>query len=287
MIRSQIDEDLAALTRHACERLALPRIAAVVLPEKMLSESEANAKHDKFGLVVLEDGSAGFFYRLLDVDTDKVAHYRRLATGSAGKQITDTLQDLGSDDIFVRGIALGAINASTTATYSKTGFEPPVQTKAEITKTANPNVPQKIGMVGYFAQQARQLVEQGNQLAVLELNEQFAQHTDKLEVTSNPQILKGCDVIYCTASTLINNTLESLLEIFDPETKVELVGPTAGCFPDPLFSRGVDCVGGSVVIDTETAIERVRAGKPWLESARKYSLTKANYPGYDALLTTS
>ena len=68
MIRSQIDEDLVALTRDACARLALPRIAAVVLPEKMLSESEANAKHDKFGLVVLEDGSAGFFYRLLQVE---------------------------------------------------------------------------------------------------------------------------------------------------------------------------------------------------------------------------
>ena len=282
MTRSRLDNDLSALTRDACARFALPHIAEVVLPEKMLSESEANAKHDKFGLVVLEDGSAGFFYRLLQVEADKVEHYRSLARGTAGKQITDTLHDLGSGDLFTRGIALGAINASTAATFSKTGFELPAKTRAR-----NIDTPQKIGMVGFFAQQARQLAQQGNTLAILELNEQLAQSTNNMEVTSNPLILKDCDVIYCTASTLINNTLEPLLETFQPETTVELIGPTAGCYPDPLFSRGIDSVGGSAVVDTERAIECVRAGRPWLESVRKYSLSKETYPGHSALFITS
>jgi len=280
--RSRLDNDLAALTRDACKRLDLPSIAAVVLPEKMLSESEADAKHDKFGMVVLEDGSAGFFYRLLQVEADKVEHYRNLAAGTAGKQITDTLHDLGSDDLFTRGIALGAINASTAAAFSKTGFKLPGKIRSKHTEST-----QKIGMVGFFSQQAQQLVQQGNTLAVLELNEQLAQSTNHMEVTSNPQVLKDCDVIYCTASTLINNTLEPLLETFQPETKVELIGPTAGCYPDPLFSRGVDSVGGSAVVDTERAIECVRAGRPWLESVRKYSLSKDTYPGHKALFTTN
>jgi len=280
--RSRLDNDLAALTRDACKRLDLPSIAAVVLPEKMLSESEADAKHDKFGMVVLEDGSAGFFYRLLQVEADKVEHYRNLAAGTAGKQITDTLHDLGSDDLFTRGIALGAINASTAAAFSKTGFKLPGKIRSKHTEST-----QKIGMVGFFSQQAQQLVQQGNTLAVLELNEQLAQSTNNMEVTSNPQVLKDCDVIYCTASTLINNTLEPLLETFQPETKVELIGPTAGCYPDPLFSRGVDSVGGSAVVDTERAIECVRAGRPWLESVRKYSLSKDTYPGHKALFTTN
>ncbi len=282
MTLSRLDNDLAALTRDACSCFALPRIAEVVLPEKMLSESEANAKHDKFGLVVLEDGSAGFFYRLLQVKTNKVEHYRSLATGTAGKQITDTLHDLGSDDLFTRGIALGAINASTAATFSKTGFKLPAKTRPENTGT-----PQKIGMVGFFAQQAQLLVRQGNTLAVLELDEQLAQSTDNMEVTSNPQVLEDCEVIYCTASTLINNTLEPLLETFQPEIKVELIGPTAGCFPDPLFLRGVDSVGGSAVVDTEKAIDCVRAGRPWLDSVRKYSLSKDIYPGHKALFAAN
>jgi len=233
-------------------------------------------------MVVLEDGSAGFFYRLLQVEADKVEHYRNLAAGTAGKQITDTLHDLGSDDLFTRGIALGAINASTAAAFSKTGFKLPGKIRSKHTEST-----QKIGMVGFFSQQAQQLVQQGNTLAVLELNEQLAQSTNNMEVTSNPQVLKDCDVIYCTASTLINNTLEPLLETFQPETKVELIGPTAGCYPDPLFSRGVDSVGGSAVVDTERAIECVRAGRPWLESVRKYSLSKDTYPGHKALFTTN
>ena len=78
-----------------------------------------------------------------------------------------------------------------------------------------------------------------------------------------------------------------LLETFQPETTVELIGPTAGCYPDPLFSRGIDSVGGSAVVDTERAIECVRAGRPWLESVRKYSLSKETYPGHSALFITS
>ena len=73
---STIDQELLSLTETVASALDLPRIKQVVLPDKMLSISEAQAKHDKFGVVVLGDGSAGFFYRLLDVNPAQLQHYR-------------------------------------------------------------------------------------------------------------------------------------------------------------------------------------------------------------------
>lgn len=269
----------------AANQLKLPAIAEVVLPERLLSASETDAKHDKFGLVVLEDGSAGFFYRLLAAQAEHVAAYRTMAATSAGLSIASMLDKLASADPFERALAFGVINAATTATFRRTGFIPPEKTPAADSLLSG----SCIGMVGYFREQARQLVSQGFRVVVLEINEAIVaevlnQQPPGITASADPASLKQCDVIYCTASTLINGTVETLLHSLDTELRIELVGPSAGCFPDPLFERGIDVIGGSLVVDTAPVIERVRQGKPWRDSVRKCTLTSATYPGFEALV---
>jgi len=276
---TSLERQIADLALNISVHLNSPRIDRVVLPERMLSDSELNAKHDKFGLVVLDNGSAGFFYRLLDVQPELTDHYRQLSRNSAGLPLSSCIDTLKSDDLFERGIAWGAISALTATLFDKASYKPPVKTARQ-----GQEIPQRVGMVGYFSEQARQLVATGHELSVLELNPALSTRQPHLTVSANPAVLRDCQVIYCTASTLINGSLDSLLQNHAANTRFELVGPSAGCCPDPLFSRHVDVIGGSLIKDVIQTEECIISGQPWRQSVQKFSLEAADYPGTQALL---
>ena len=64
-----------------------------------------------------------------------------------------------------------------------------------------------------------------------------------------------------------------------------IVGPSAGCVPDPLFARGVSTEGGAEVIDPETFMSVCSTLEPWGGTTRKYCIQRnACYPGFAALL---
>lgn len=284
---STIDQELLSLTETVASALDLPRIKQVVLPDKMLSISEAQAKHDKFGVVVLGDGSAGFFYRLLDVNPAQLQHYRNTAQSLQNTPLSDAATLLESDDAFHRALALGAINAATRALFTKARFELPAKPKQSATAQGYQSGQSSIGMVGYFHQQVSTLRSLGYRVVVLELNPDFHTMEPDLLISSDMASLDNCERIYCTASTLINNTLEGLLTHFSALPRVphiEIVGPSAGCFPDSLFARGAAVIGGSIIKDTASTCDRIRRGEPWLEAADKFSLAQSAYPGVDELI---
>jgi len=286
-----LDDELLRLATDTEQALELPGIHRVVLPQHMLSVSEARAKHDKFGLVILEDGSAGFFYRLLQVELGKIDDYRHAASALAGKSISSAVANLHSDDLFIRALALGVVNATTQALFRRSGFQPPGKSRNHVSADAgaknSTQTSAPIGMVGFFRQQIDTLLKNGHKVVVLELNDEFHTRTDQLLVTNDIETLRSCDTVFCTASTLINGTLESLLQSFHelkPDMQVEVVGPSAGCFPDALFARGVSVIGGSLVDDCDNVREKVRDGEPWLQAVSKFTLRPQDYPGQAALI---
>jgi hypothetical protein len=99
-------------------------------------------------------------------------------------------------------------------------------------------------MVGLFPSLARRIRAQGIPLTVLELRPEKVTREAEFEVTLDPERLRGCTRILCTASTLINGTLDSVMESVTHAQHVALIGPSASCFPDPLFARGIHAVGG-------------------------------------------
>jgi len=57
-------------------------------------------------------------------------------------------------------------------------------------------------------------------------------------------VLPSADVVLITGTTLLNDTLERLLALCRPTTRVVVVGPTVGLLPDAFLRRGVDVLGG-------------------------------------------
>ena len=56
--------------------------------------------------------------------------------------------------------------------------------------------------------------------------------------------IRESELLIITGVTLLNSTLEWILERARPNAEIALMGPTASMLPDPLFDRGVSVVGG-------------------------------------------
>jgi uncharacterized protein (DUF4213/DUF364 family) len=86
------------------------------------------------------------------------------------------------------------------------------------------------------------------------------------------------DLLFCTGTSLINNTIERILELFrNKARKIILIGPSASMIPDILFENGVNIVGGMKILDSEAVIRVIQEGggtKSFKQYGKKYNLIK-------------
>ena len=139
-------------------------------------------------------------------------------------------------------------------------------------------------MVGYFRPLIERLLAQGNQIIVVELNPARVELQAGVSLAESPAALLQCEQILCTASTLINDSLQDLLRYKSPAAHFSLIGPTGSGLPDILFARGVDDVGGFRVADPDELRRLLQADEPWGSAGSKYVIEKVHYPGYRELI---
>lgn len=75
-----------------------------------------------------------------------------------------------------------------------------------------------------------------------------------------PVEVPKADVLITTGTTLINDTLEGLLELARPGAEVVVVGPTASLLPEAFFRRGVRVLGGVRVTDAHRLLDMLAEG---------------------------
>ena len=74
------------------------------------------------------------------------------------------------------------------------------------------------------------------------------------------EVLPSADVVLITGTTLLNATLDHLLALCRPATRVVVVGPTVGLMPDAFLRRGVDVLGGIRVTAPDAFLEVLAEG---------------------------
>lgn len=92
-------------------------------------------------------------------------------------------------------------------------------------------------------------------LSVLELQPKG----DELPADAASDILPHADVVAITSMTLINHSLESLLELCAPRARVLLLGPSTP-LSNVLFECSIDLLSGAVVTDIDRVVSAVRQG---------------------------
>ena len=271
--------DLIAELERATAGCPIPRVRALHLPPPEAAES----RNGEFCALELDDGALGLSYVLLGgilprlaasddphtiVGMDALQLAREFAAPAAGA---------GGDAEIRRTLGFAAANALSRTVMERIGFVPPRATDS--IGGIDPQAGDHVGMVGLFTPLLKQVTAAGAQLTVIELNPDYAGHYDGYRVTLDAAALEDCNKVLSTSTILLNHTVDDMLAHCRNARRIVLIGPSAGCLPDPLFARGVTVVGGSWITDRAGFIDALRRGESWSGFAYKFALGAADWPG--------
>jgi uncharacterized protein (DUF4213/DUF364 family) len=269
--------EYVALAERIAARLASPRVRALHLPPPGV-EAASDAE---FCAIELDGGAIGFSFALMG-DTLPLLRAHPDAGGLAGMDAAALAREYASADRAAKALGFAAINALSQQLFARAGWTPPRAGGA--LGAIEPRRGEHIGMVGLFRPLVAGVREAGARLTVLELRSDLAGDYDGARVTLDPAELASCERVVCTCAVMLNDTLDAVLAVCRNARHVAIVGPTAGCIPDPLFSRGVASVGGRRVTDATAFVDAFRQGGKWGAFAEKYVVERDDYPGVATLL---
>ena len=120
-----------------------------------------------------------------------------------------------------------------------------------------------VAVIGAFVPVLRKLKARGGHWWVIEQDPRTPK-ADELDhfisADQSRQTIAAADVLIITAVTLVNHTLEPILEAARPDAEIAVIGPTASLLPDALFTRGVRVVGGVQVKKPDELLDVLAAG---------------------------
>jgi uncharacterized protein (DUF4213/DUF364 family) len=271
-----IAEELLAAARRIHDALGAPPVTAVHIPRYQ----ENPGRDAEFCAVRLADNGVGTAYVLLGDTLARIQ--QRRGHGSAASAMELALGFAGTDPVD-RALGLAAINALCQSLFRRAGYAPDVATNSIGSLELGPG--DHLGMIGFFPPLVERVRAQGIPLLVVELKADLVQEQPGFRVTLDAAQLAGCNKIVSTSTVLLNDSLDRILDSARHAEQFVIIGPSAGCVPDSLFSRGVTAVGGSLVTDADTFMSRAAASEPWGDAARKYHIARGPaYPGLSQLI---
>jgi uncharacterized protein len=267
---------VALLERLACAR-PLPRVQALHLPPPTAD----GTRDGEFCAIELDDGSLGLSFVLLG-DTLVTLRSPGAHTALAGMPALALARRYADSSGAQRALGFAAVNALTRHLFDQAHYEPHAAGGSLGELDLHPG--DHLGMIGLFPPLVRQVLATGAQLTVVELRADLAGPRDGWHVTLDTAELARCNKVLTTSTVLLNDTLDAVLEHCRHAERVALVGPGAGCLPDPLFARGVTLLGGSWVVNADSFKTALRAGEPWGVFTKKFAISRGDYPGFDHML---
>jgi uncharacterized protein (DUF4213/DUF364 family) len=231
-------------------------------------------KDAQFMAISLEGGATGISFVLLP--DEKMEEYTALQpTDFVEKNPLVFALEFGSGDPIGEMIGLATINAICQHVMRETNFA--IDSATDSIGLLSVSKGDRVGMVGLFSGLIQTIKKTGAELIVIEKNERLIQKFPDLPITLDTTKLSACNKILSTSATILNNTLDEILANCSPDAFISIVGPTAGYFPDPLFARGVDVVGGRVVDNGELFLQLLAERSRWGLATQRTCFQKETY----------
>ena len=238
-----------------------PRVRALHLPPWPWTGS----KDGEFGALELDSGALGLCYLLLDgALAALVGGPGQALAGSDALALARRWRDGQGIE---RTLGFAAVNALSRHVLDCEGRLPP--DAPDSIGGLDPQPGDHIGMVGFFPPLVPRVTACGARLTVLELRADLAGRHPGLEITLDPAALQACNKVLMTSTVLLNGTLDTVLDHCRQASRLAMIGPGAGCLPEPLFDRGVTTLGGSWIVDRSGFVQALRRGDAWGRFARK------------------
>jgi uncharacterized protein (DUF4213/DUF364 family) len=272
-----IATDFLALVARMAGRFEPPRVRGPILPDV----PTGHGGFSKFCALELDDGSVGLT-GILPGETHRALAGFPPGAAPAGLSSAEVAAWYADADPARRTLGLAAINALSQSLFRRAGYSP--DPAPDSVGGLNPVPSDHVGMIGLFPPLIGPILSCGARLTILERDPALLRDNPRYRVTQDPDELGDCNKVVSTGTVLLNDTLAAAISACRRAGYVAMVGPTAGFVPDPLFARGVDGVGGVIVLDPAGLRAALPAGERWGRYARKYLIRRERYPGIGALL---
>lgn len=268
-----IKDEFKTLVETLTDKFSPPAVADLFFPP---FHRGGQPKAAQFMALRLEDGSVGISYVLLPDDLEE-AYSGMQASDYIGRDPRGLAREFGCDDPIKEMMALAAINAACQHVMRESKCE--LDHATDSLGLLNIREGDRVGMVGLFKGLVKTVQNANAELVIIEKNDRLIEKNAHLPITSDASALSACNKILCTGTTVLNGSLDSILSHSSSDAFVVVLGPTVGYFPDPLFDRNVDVVGGRIVKDGALFFQRLEKKERWGDATEKVCYRKETYKG--------
>ena len=169
----------------------------------------------------------------------------------AGQKVLDLFQYMDNEEI-MSSVKLAVLSALSSFIIDKFNYN--VLEDKDPFDLLDLSEPKTITLVGAFETYIRRIDETKHKIQVLELNKDALRDEHKhlfVPAINACKVLPNSDIIIITGLTLVNNTIDELLNLIPSEEKVIVVGPSISILPDILFQRNVNIIGSTMIFDAD------------------------------------
>lgn len=164
------------------------------------------------------------------------------------RPVEDYLKDIFSGNVLRRTLGIAALNALGQIAWEKKptpGFE--LISDANAFDLLEPKDFSKTVVIGALAPMLKKLIAAEADFRILEMDPRTLKEREMpyyLPTDRADECVPEADLLVITGVTLLNGTLDGLLEMARPDAEILITGPTVGTFPKILAKHGVTMLGG-------------------------------------------
>jgi uncharacterized protein len=214
--------------------------------------------------VRVDDGRCGLAFTLHEQEYESCCVVPEAGT-LTGRSVLELADYLKSPDTTACAIGLAAVNAV---------VDPPAAAVESDILDLLPIKPDDcVGMIGYFGPLVEPVKKQAKALHIFERRP--IPELGVLPDTAAAEILPKCQVAILSATTLLNHTIDGLLDHCRSAREIALLGPTTPFLPQVFERHGVTMLSGLQVVDAPRILRIVSEGggtRQFGSAARKISL---------------
>jgi uncharacterized protein len=213
-----------------------------------------------------DDGRCGLAFTLHEEEYESCCVVPEAGT-LTGRSILELAEYIKSPDTTACAIGLAAINGV---------VDPPADAVESDILDLLPIRPDDcVGMIGYFGPLVEPIGKKAKALHIFERRP--LPDLGVLPDTAAPEILPKCQIIILSATTLLNHTIDGLLNSCGSAREIALLGPTTPFLPQVFERHGITMLSGLQVVDPPQVLRIVSEGggtRQFGRAARKISFRK-------------
>ncbi|MGM0601479.1 MAG: Rossmann-like domain-containing protein [Candidatus Rifleibacteriota bacterium] len=202
-----------------------------------------------YSCVELSDGKMGLAWTPDKRQSGSCTHLDK-AGNILGLSAIEALEWLKGENLLERAVALAVFNALNSKI--ERNFE-----DAEAISQLNIKSSDHVVMVGYFAPVIPAIKKTGCLLEVVELDQE---KPDVITPLMGFNALENCDIAIITSTSIINNTVNSLLNALKNNRAAVMLGPSTPMCPEAFAGSRITQLSGSFVKDKDAVKTVVSQG---------------------------